>query len=180
MGPLLVEEFGWKLRKNNKMLLGMAPRRFGKSIVLAMIMTAGLLVVPKLNIAVLSTGQRISSGMAKYIGEALVMSGNGHRVIKQNDEVIQIQGDTPGDTRQVTCYPDNPEISLFSDTHIHKKCRESVLFFRLFFRVCFCFCVKGGGEVRKRKKIIKKTFFPDDLGVRRKKRCDLLVNATCQ
>jgi len=129
VGPLLVEEFGWKLRTNNKMLLGMAPRRFGKSIVLAMILTAGLLVVPKLNVAVFATVQRISMGMGKYIREALEMSGNSHRIIKETEDHIQISGDAPGDIRQVTCYPSSAEIS-FTHVNTNKKvpreCRVSV------------------------------------------------------
>lgn len=112
VGPLLIEEYGWDMSNNSKMLLGVAPRRFGKSIAIAMLMAAGALVVYKLTEAVFATSQRISGNMGEYVKEAINMSGNAHRIVKFGEELILIQGDSPEDFRKINCYPANPKISL--------------------------------------------------------------------
>jgi len=102
------------MSNNSKMLLGVAPRRFGKSIAIAMLVAAGALVIPKLVQAIFATSQRISGNMGGYVKEAINMAGQGHRIIKFGEEVIQVQGDTPDDIRVINCYPANPKIcSLF-------------------------------------------------------------------
>ncbi len=100
------------MSNNSKMLLGVAPRRFGKSIAIAMLMAAGALVVYKLTEAVFATSQRISGNMGEYVKEAINMSGNAHRIVKFGEELILIQGDSPEDFRKINCYPANPKISL--------------------------------------------------------------------
>jgi hypothetical protein len=172
LGPILIAENDWDMSRNNKMLLGMAPRRWGKSIVLAMIIAAALLVIPKLTAAVFATGQRISSGMGHYIREALEMSGNAHLIIRQNEELIEIRGDTPGDTRTVNCYPATAQISFRKKQKKTKKEKKnphflfwnhrSFLFLSLFLVSSFplLFLIfqkkKGGGKEEIGKKGQKK------------------------
>lgn len=112
VGPLLVEEFGWDMSNTSTILLGIAPRRFGKTFALAMLMAAGALVVPSLTQAVFATALRISMNMGKYIKDAILMAGEGHRM-KYGAEKILVFGPNPGDTREISCYPANPKISFF-------------------------------------------------------------------
>lgn len=112
------------MSNGSSMLLGIAPRRFGKSMAIAMLMATGALVVPHLIQAVFTTSQRISGNMGEYVRNMIIKSGNGHRIKKFGEETIEIWGDSPGDIRKINCYPANPRIS------IEKCCR-----------VCFFFCV---------------------------------------
>jgi len=112
------------MSNNSKILLGIAPRRFGKSVAIAMLMAAGALVVPYLTEAVFATSQRISGSMGEYIRDAINMSGNGHRILKFGEEVILLSGDSPDDQRKISCFPANPRIS-------------DVVFFRFRFSLFF-------------------------------------------
>ena len=116
------------MSKNNKILLGMGPRRFGKTVVLAIIMTAGVLLIPRLKVASFATGTRISGdeGMAGYVKEAIEMSGNGHRIIKNNEEKMWISGDTPMDKRKIGFFPSNAQIR-----HLYFLSSNTLFFFAL-------------------------------------------------
>lgn len=116
---------------NNNIFLATAPRRFGKSIVQSMIITAAALVVPDLTVAVFATNQRISGNMGKMIIKCLEMSGNSHRIKTNNQETIEIEGDTPGDIRIISCYPSSARIScllLLSILNLSSVCSATTLF----------------------------------------------------
>ena len=117
-GPDLCRSRGWT--KVCKQVIGKAPRRFGKSAAVAM-MVAGLAEVfsirypvsHEFTIAIFSTGRRASSNLKDYCFQFLVRRGLSEHIVKHNQETIWIRqsDDKDGPVVKVFFYPSNAKIS---------------------------------------------------------------------
>ena len=126
--PILCQEKNWDMTHDTQMLLGTAPRRFGKTIAIAMVAAAFALTVPNKIQAIFSTSQRISSYVGDLIKKAIIASGNEHRIKKFGEETMIITGDNDNDERVIHYYPANATVSLF------------ILFF-IFFLLFYVLCL---------------------------------------
>lgn len=110
--PILMQEFGWKNEQSKKLLLGLAPRQFGKSIFLSQLIAALLIVVPAVKIAVISTGQRISNEMGAKVRKAIgdVIKDPAATDMKQ-EEILVFHGPQKHKAAKLNLYPSNAMIS---------------------------------------------------------------------
>ncbi len=117
VGPALVKQRKWPMERNSRMLLGRAPRRFGKSVAVSMTAAAMLLTVPYITQAIFSTSQRVSIYLGEKIRDDITDAGHGDRIIRFGQERMDIRG-PPGspedDIRTVFYYPANAKICIFS------------------------------------------------------------------
>ncbi len=71
--------------------MAITPRRYGKSVSMAMFTLALLLCVPKIRICIFSTGKRASGGLMEIIMKLLNETGNAkHRIVKRNQEQLYV------------------------------------------------------------------------------------------
>lgn len=101
------------MQRSSKILLGVGPRRFGKSIAQALLAFAYAMVVPKSKQAIFSTSERISKYMGELIYKCFCDAGLKDRVIRFGEEHMIISGDgsIEDDTRTIYYYPSNPKVS---------------------------------------------------------------------
>jgi hypothetical protein len=111
--PALVKQRQWPMQRNSRMLLGSAPRRFGKSVAESMLAATSGLVIPKCTIAIFSTGKRISMYMGEKIRDDITDAGEADRILSFGQERLNIQGDHPEDIRSIFYYPANAQICIF-------------------------------------------------------------------
>lgn len=71
-------------------VLVQTPRRFGKTMSIALFCTAVLLNVPDLRICIFSTGKRASGSLMAEIVAMLTKSGFANRIVKQNQEQVRL------------------------------------------------------------------------------------------
>jgi hypothetical protein len=113
IGTSLIKERKWDMNRNSKMLLGRGPRRFGKSVSMAMLAAAYALVTPYSVQSIFSTSQRISVYLGELIYKAICDAGLKHRIKKFGEERMEIygpEGSPPDDIRKVFYYPANAKI----------------------------------------------------------------------
>jgi hypothetical protein len=85
----------FKLKKLDQLVLVLTPRRIGKTVSVAMFVTALLLCVPGLTIAVFSTCQRASTAIMKLVAKIMSgIEGSDLRVLTHNKEQLMI-GEKP-------------------------------------------------------------------------------------
>ena len=134
VGPYLSQQRGWT--KTGKAVMGMAPRRFGKSISVAQVVIARAEVmivhdpvVQEDVQAIFSTGRRASTNLLQYCYHMALERGLGPRIRKFNDETLWIAGGEPGDPTppmaKIYSYPSNAKID------------ETLVFFFSFFSFFF-------------------------------------------
>lgn len=106
------------------------PRRFGKTMSVAMFAACALWAIPRIAIAIFSTSRRASRALLIQIRKFFVMLPGGRQmIIKDNEETMWIQGTTGlDDVRVCNSYPSKVEISP-----IHDKIEPHFLFLFLFF-----------------------------------------------
>lgn len=119
-GKGLMKAWGWKLI--SKMLIGLAPRRFGKSACMGMLVAAlsdaFLTILPdlqskrdKLVETVISTGKRASGGLSTYVKDFIALRGLDQYIDKYTDETITLLKYNPNTGRNFTIflnfYPSN-------------------------------------------------------------------------
>lgn len=131
IAPDLIGESGWErdgekicnARKwtfISKMVLAMAPRRFGKSEVIGMVMAARVDTIFKYSDrndrqAVFSIGERASSELKKYAIECLIELGWADHITKSSGEEVIVKkypGVKGSPEARLYFYPSNPEISI--------------------------------------------------------------------
>jgi hypothetical protein len=134
VGPSLAKQKKWPMERNSRILLGRAPRRFGKSEAVGMLNAGVALVVPSNKQAIFSTSKRVSVYLGEKIRDNIVDAGYGHRILKFNQERMDIMGDTEGDIRSVFYYPANAKVSGFVLFFFKKKIvpSSSFLFLQIF------------------------------------------------
>jgi hypothetical protein len=121
-GADLVQERGWPLL--SKMVIGTAPRRFGKSVSLAKVVAAlayALLMhraglnFTEYNITVFSTGKRasilLSNYVKKFLGELGLMDKENCEIAKQTEERLELK--RQGLTVIFMFVPANPDTYVF-------------------------------------------------------------------
>jgi hypothetical protein len=109
-GPVLAKQEGWDLRRSSKILLGLAPRRFGKSTGQAQSITAYMVNVPKSEQSIFSTAQRISMYLGEMVYKFLCDAGYKEKVIVFRKERLEIIGDDEDDKRILNYFPGNPKV----------------------------------------------------------------------
>lgn len=102
----VLKENGWE--PISKMGMVSTPRRFGKTIALAMFAAAYVMVMPKCEVLIYSTGKRISDSMqAKIMGNLTHLLGmtkpDGKILIKSGESLIYEP--SPGDRRIIRSLP---------------------------------------------------------------------------
>jgi hypothetical protein len=118
----------WKIQNMSRFVLGSAPRRFGKSVVVAKHLIAFALVMPNSIQAGFSTGRRASSNTLALAARTLVAQGLSDWIVKFNQEELWIAD--PNDRfrpRKIFFYPSNAKV-----TNYRKKIRAC------FFSVLLC------------------------------------------
>jgi len=81
----------FRLKKLDQLVLVLTPRRIGKTVSVAMFVTALLLCVPGLTIAVFSTCQRASTAIMSLVAKIMSgIEGSEHRVLTHNKEQLKI------------------------------------------------------------------------------------------
>ena len=112
IGPRLSREFGWELKRMPKMLLGQAPRRFGKTISLGAIMLNYSLSVSGCIQSAFSTSKRASQKLKAKVLQICVESGYEDWIWRSGEEQLYLRDpDNEHDTtRQMNFYPSNKVI----------------------------------------------------------------------
>jgi hypothetical protein len=75
VGPRICRTMGWTPDEFNPVMIGQSPRRFGKTICIALLVANYLVCKAPAEVAVYSTGQRVSGLMQEKIRDILVQSG---------------------------------------------------------------------------------------------------------
>lgn len=83
-------------------VMAMTPRRWGKTVSVAMFVAALLLDVPGLTIAVFSTGKRASGSLTELVKKIICnVKGGAARIVKQSQEDLYIAAHAPTDGKGV-------------------------------------------------------------------------------
>lgn len=110
-GPSIVRQRGWN--QMAKMILAKAPRRFGKSIAVGIIVISLALLVPGITQSIFSTGRRASRNLLEICYKMLCDLGLQDRVDKFNQEELFIIDPVTGKKSCIFCYPSNSKIDLY-------------------------------------------------------------------
>ncbi|MCA9327229.1 hypothetical protein KDA14_01750 [Candidatus Saccharibacteria bacterium] len=115
-GPSLMRKFGWKTTPRK--CFGLAPRRFGKTIMLGMVQSALALIMPTTQ-ATFATGKRASEVLKEAVVKCLVDSNYRDQITSKGTtgETIRILPLFGGDDRSeatVSFYPSNPKIRILA------------------------------------------------------------------
>jgi hypothetical protein len=115
IGPRLCAQFGWKPEDFHDILAVVAPRRFGKSIASSAIAINYLLSRAPCEIAVFSTGKRVSQFLQQKVVAILRESGYGDWIVRKLEEYIILKdpADPSGHERKISFYPASTVISIF-------------------------------------------------------------------
>ena len=120
IGSRLSREFGWKLKRMPKMLLGQAPRRFGKTISLGGIMLNYALEVPGCIQSAFSTSKRASQKLKSKVQQIFIESGLESWIFRSGEEQLYLRDpeNTSDIIRQMNFYPSNKVIDRESDRYV--------------------------------------------------------------
>lgn len=110
-GQRVMQKHGWSDTKRFAAATG--PRRFGKSMLLAVLLVCYALFVPKSTQCVFSTGGRASSNDLELITMFLREMGLSHWIWRKGKESIFLRPNPArdDDIRKIFCYPSNEKIS---------------------------------------------------------------------
>lgn len=94
------------------MVMGKAPRRFGKSVSVGMVVIALALVLIKSEVvqSIFSTGRRASRNLLQIAYNRLCDLGLQDRVERFNQEELFITDPLTGGVAKIYCYPSNSKI----------------------------------------------------------------------
>jgi hypothetical protein len=105
------KERGWKDEDLNRFLLGMAPRRFGKSVLVGgKLMFAYMMAMPGEKVAGFSTGRRASKATLDLARN--VINASNIRILKSNDEEIVVLHPFTKQETKLSFFPSNPRVSF--------------------------------------------------------------------
>lgn len=109
-GVALMERMGYT--HNRKLCLASAPRRVGKTVILALVQVAVARYVPSVQIT-FSTGKRASDGLRNYVIKIMQNSGLGEYLQRAGQEELEILCIDGGDIVSIAKYfPANPDVRL--------------------------------------------------------------------
>ena len=121
IGPRLCKEFGWETGKEQKLVLAQAPRRFGKTVAIAMAMLNLAMTKAQSVQSAFSTSKRASQNLKNCVMKLLKDSGYGDLIVVCGDEKLFIRTLYPEDggaISEMNFYPNNKTIgSLISLFH---------------------------------------------------------------
>lgn len=121
----IMQMHGW--RDVKKFGAASAPRRFGKSVMLSVLIVLYAMIVPKSRQCVFSTGGRASTNDLEIMTQFLRDINLSHWIHRKNQEFIWLMPDPerPDDVRKIYCYPSNEKIStLPRRTHSSRRRRR--------------------------------------------------------
>lgn len=109
---VFLKERNWTSSNLSPFVLGSAPRRFGKSVVVGGVhVVAYALAMPNSVQAMFSTGRRASQNTLSYAYKTLVASGYKDWIRKYNQEELEIANpDDPTQTSKMFFYPSNAKV----------------------------------------------------------------------
>lgn len=109
IGPRLSREFGWPLKRMPRVMLGQAPRRFGKTVSLGAIMLNYALEVAGCIQSAFSTSKRASQKLKAKVAQMCTESGLDAWVYRSCEEQLYLKDpENPLDIiRQMNFYPAN-------------------------------------------------------------------------
>lgn len=110
VGPTIIRQRRWE--EMSKMIMAKAPRRFGKSVAVGMIVIALALLVPGITQSIFSTGRRASRNLLEICYKLLCDLGLQYRVEKFNQEELFIVDPVTGKKSSIFCYPSNSKIDI--------------------------------------------------------------------
>lgn len=112
IGSRLCRKYGWSLKRHPKLFLGQAPRRFGKTVVIGMILLTYAMVKPGSVSSTFSTSRRTSQRLKLKVVEILTSSGMSDWIVGQREEEVWIRNpETPDESYSaMNFYPSNPKI----------------------------------------------------------------------
>lgn len=121
VGPRIIKERGWT--QLAQMVMANAPRRFGKSVSVAMIAIAFAEVMEGLTQAIFSTGRRASKNLLDICYKLALERGLGESIVRYNQEELWIRT-ASGKVSKIFSYPANAKISslvLIDDLFIRER-----------------------------------------------------------
>lgn len=115
IGQRIMKEFGWK-KVPPKIVAAAAPRRYGKTVVVATVQSAVALVMGGLEQSTFSTGARASGSIRNYVRQFLIESGFAANLLTKgaNNETIKVKTLYIGELPSILNF--FPANGLISDT----------------------------------------------------------------
>jgi len=113
IGSRLCRKYGWSLKRHPKLFLGQAPRRFGKTVVIAMILLTYAMVKPGSVSSTFSTSRRTSQRLKLKVVEILNSSGMSSWIVGSREEEVWIRDPSMSIHESYSAmnfYPSNPTI----------------------------------------------------------------------
>lgn len=119
IGPRLCHDFGWDPGNSPQMALGKAPRRFGKTVTVAVVIVNYCIEVEGACVSAFSTSKRTSMLVKKKVMQMLVESGYETWILRHGDELIVLRDPKKPNARPsfIACYPANPRIGSTAVSH---------------------------------------------------------------
>ena len=116
VGPRICKQFGWTEKDFKEVLVAQAPRRFGKSIAIAVSVINYALSKSPCEIAIFSTCKRVSGFLQEKIKDILIQSGYGDWIVNIGGEYIYLKdpNDPDDQIRKIFSYPASTVISISS------------------------------------------------------------------
>jgi len=129
IGSRLCNDFGWDIANAPQMGLGKAPRRFGKTVTIAVVMVNYCLEVEGACVSAFSTSKRTSMLVKKKVLQMLVESGYESWILRHGDEVIVMRDPQKPNARPAVMafYPSNPRIGSIHGIFVHMMYCYSVV-----------------------------------------------------
>ena len=141
-----------KMREIREQLLIVAARREGKTVCVAVVVAALMIVVPVITGAVFSMNQRASRRVMKETIRILNMHPKGRHLlqspVEQNQENLVLMGDHPNHLKTMFAFPGTPDVRSFSLSFLLFYCVHGRYVYSIFLFFCF-----EDPRVRKSKKV---------------------------
>lgn len=101
------------LKKIRQELIILAQRRAGKTYFVAMLLAALMIYMPKVEIAVFGLAKRTSAKVMRLVEDMLNKHDACPKFIKNNSEMIKLEGATKDVYKILHAYPDTVHVSIF-------------------------------------------------------------------
>lgn len=121
-GVALMQRMGWT--HNRKLCLASAPRRVGKTVILALVQVSVARYVPSVQIT-FSTGKRASDGLRNYVIKIMQNSGLGEYLQRAGQEELEVVCIDGGDIVSILkFFPANPDVRV-CDVLLRRMCVDN-------------------------------------------------------
>lgn len=109
IGARIIKERNWT--HMTRMVMAKAPRRFGKSVAVGMVVIALAETMPTSTQAIFSTGRRASKNLLEICHRMALERGLGNSIMRYNQEELFIKNAATGEIARIFSYPANAKIS---------------------------------------------------------------------